>query len=162
MPQPLLTAVSPCPLFPFSISPFPKLSIHSTKKSNPQAKLFTVFYESLKGRGTEKEKGWVWGQRGGCLLQRRGEERGSERKRRQACMRVPSSAKQRRKAAWGWGGSMPEPYRKQQRAEQEEPEKLKCKWTLGPPGKDYCKENTKGMPRRRHRFGGAGQLKESC
>lgn len=100
---PLLTAPSMCPLFPFSMPHFPKLAIHTTKKSDPQAKLFTVFYESLKGRGAEKEKGWIGGQRGGGLLQSRSEERGGERKRRQACMRVPSGAKPRRKGCLGMG-----------------------------------------------------------
>lgn len=64
LPPPLLTPLSMCPLFPFSISHFPKLSIYAPKKCNPQAKLFTVFYESLKGRGNRKRKGLDLGSKG--------------------------------------------------------------------------------------------------
>lgn len=39
---------------------------------------------------------------------------------------------------------MPEPHRKGERAEQEAWLKLKCKWTLGTPGKGCHKGNTKG------------------
>lgn len=152
-----------CLLVPFSVSPSPKLSIHPTKKSNPQAKLFTVFYESLKGRGKEKEKGWIWGQRGGGLLQRRRGERGGERKRRQACMRVPSGAKHRRKGCSGLGGSMPEPYRKGAKRRTGGEAEIEVQMDLGPPGRDCCKDDTKGMPGQGTGSGErGGHLRQSC
>lgn len=149
-----------CPLCPFSVSPSPKLSIHPTKKSNPQAELFTVFYESLKGRRKEKEKGWIWEHRGGGLLQRRREERGGERKK--AGMREsPKRCQAPKKGLLGVGeGACQSPTEKEQRAEQEGRGKLKCKWTLV-----LLAETAKTAQRdawARPRFWGVGRLRRSC
>lgn len=54
--------------------------------------MFTVFYESLKGRGKAERKGLDWGAKGrGPAAEERGRERGSERKRRQACIESRAS-----------------------------------------------------------------------
>lgn len=61
-------------------------------------------------------------------------------------MRVPSGAKLRRKGCWGGEGACQSLTEKEQRAEQEGKAEIEVQMDLGPPGRDCCKDNTKGMP----------------
>lgn len=108
-----------------SLTPdFPRVYIHSKKKSNCQAKMCAVFllkFGGEEGRGRKRlDFGGAGGVDNGCLVAREGGERKREGEKGKAGMHTSLSraaAKKQRKGCWGQGGGVcvyvcQKPYRK--------------------------------------------------